>query len=476
MSKNCYDIVFRGEILDGFETLQVKDVFARTFAVEMPVVDRLFRRKKTTIKSRLDAKTAELYRHRFSSLGMAVDLVDQTEKPERADEVKPDVPLKQKPTSGNKIRSQSQIAVLAAQAADRAANYAVKRVLEKAPDQPVTPAAAPAADSTDFILHKSHFRFNGTGGEYFGIWIVNLLLTILTLGIYSPWAKVRSKQYFYGNTQMHGSCFEYTADPRRILLGRFIAFIFFLVFTVMSEITIVTAVISWALLILFLPWIARQSLRFNARYSSYRNVSFRFTGSLGGAFMVFVVWPILAVMTAGILFPMALHRQQHYILGNHAYGTQPFQFSGPLSDYYKMGLLLLLCSVGGGLAVFFFAVTVSVVPAVLAGMLIYIYFMAISGVYLANLKFNHMVVGGHRFEAKWTVGSYFRLILVNTLATMVTLGLFLPWARIRSAQYAAAHTQALVRGDLDRFVAAETEKPSALGEGMADIFDMDIAA
>jgi len=35
------------------------------------------------------------------------------------------------------------------------------------------------------------FVFHGTGREYFKIWIVNLVLTIATLGIYAAWAKVR---------------------------------------------------------------------------------------------------------------------------------------------------------------------------------------------------------------------------------------------------------------------------------------------
>ena len=38
--------------------------------------------------------------------------------------------------------------------------------------------------------------FEGKTSEYFGIWIVNLLLSLLTLGIYSAWAKVRRKKYF----------------------------------------------------------------------------------------------------------------------------------------------------------------------------------------------------------------------------------------------------------------------------------------
>ncbi|MFT6387486.1 MAG: hypothetical protein ACJAUP_000857 [Cellvibrionaceae bacterium] len=41
-------------------------------------------------------------------------------------------------------------------------------------------------------------RFEGKGFEYFKIWMVNILLTIVTLGLYYPWAKVRHLRYFYG--------------------------------------------------------------------------------------------------------------------------------------------------------------------------------------------------------------------------------------------------------------------------------------
>lgn len=54
-------------------------------------------------------------------------------------------------------------------------------------------------------------RFCGSGSEYFRIWIVNLLLTIVTLGIYSAWAKVRTLQYFYRNTQLGGRASTTTA-------------------------------------------------------------------------------------------------------------------------------------------------------------------------------------------------------------------------------------------------------------------------
>ena len=71
--------------------------------------------------------------------------------------------------------------------------------------------------------HQYHFEFTGKGPEFFRIWIVNTLLSILTLGIYSAWAKVRTNQYFYGNTKLDDSSFQYLADPIKILKGRLVA-------------------------------------------------------------------------------------------------------------------------------------------------------------------------------------------------------------------------------------------------------------
>ena len=43
---------------------------------------------------------------------------------------------------------------------------------------------------------------SGAAGVYFRIWIVNLFFTLITFGIYSAWAKVRKKKYFYGSTRL----------------------------------------------------------------------------------------------------------------------------------------------------------------------------------------------------------------------------------------------------------------------------------
>ncbi|MDR3346857.1 MAG: DUF898 domain-containing protein, partial [Campylobacteraceae bacterium] len=45
------------------------------------------------------------------------------------------------------------------------------------------------------VFENTRFEFRGNATDFFAIWFVNLLLSLITLGIYSPWAKVRNNQY-----------------------------------------------------------------------------------------------------------------------------------------------------------------------------------------------------------------------------------------------------------------------------------------
>ena len=107
--------------------------------------------------------------------------------------------------------------------------------------------------------------FTGKGGEYFGIWIVNLLLSIITFGIYSAWAKVRRKKYFYNNTLIEGVGFDYHANPIAILKGRVIAFVIFVLFNVLAGFSPILYGILLIAFIIALPWIIVRGFTFNAR-------------------------------------------------------------------------------------------------------------------------------------------------------------------------------------------------------------------
>jgi uncharacterized membrane protein YjgN (DUF898 family) len=72
------------------------------------------------------------------------------------------------------------------------------------------------------------------------------------------------------------------------------------------------------------------------------------------------------------------------------------------------------------------------------------------------------------------VRGYLFIVLTNTLATAATLGIFHPWAKVRTLRYKAQHLSLLPAGDLNVFVAAKQSAVSAVGDASGDFFDFDL--
>ncbi len=186
---------------------------------------------------------------------------------------------------------------------------------------------------------RASLEFKGSGSEYFKIWIVNLFLSILTLGIYSAWAKVRRKRYLYGNTSIKGASFEYHASPITILKGRLIAVALLIVYSVLSELFPLVGFFLLILLFAFIPWIVWRSLRFNARMTSLRNVHFSFKGRLGKSYLFYLVIPFIFPLLISSLFSFG------YSVLVYEYPIENFYnyFSDLINfpDYYPTEILIL---------------------------------------------------------------------------------------------------------------------------------------
>ncbi|WP_052185155.1 YjgN family protein [Methylotenera versatilis] len=184
--------------------------------------------------------------------------------------------------------------------------------------------------------------FKGNTAEYFGIWIVNLLLTILTLGIYSAWAKVRRKKYFYNNTLIEDVGFDYHAKPVSILKGRIIAFIFFFGYSFSANINPILPIVFMLILFAFIPWLVVRGSIFNARNSSHRGLRFDFIGTTGEAVKVFIVLPILIIFTLGLIIPYISHQKNRFLMNGHQFGLSQFEMSSVVKQFYKVYLVVLI--------------------------------------------------------------------------------------------------------------------------------------
>jgi uncharacterized membrane protein YjgN (DUF898 family) len=386
-----------------------------------------------------------------------------------------------------------------------------------APSEPTPPAPGERPPEP----RRCRLRFTGTGREYFGIWIVNLLLTIVTLGIYSAWAKVRKLQYFYRNTQLDGSAFEYHGNPVAILKGRLLAVALLVVYKVALATLGAFALIPMLAVMAAVPWLLAQSYRFRLRNSGYRGLRFRFAGAVSEAYF-FVGLPMILLLAPGALIQSGvvagdpkhpsgmlaiaiviaylvlaaiwpyLHfsfkRWQH---GHSFYGTGRGRFEARAREFYG--------AYGAAAAILFFVtipafLLIGVISALSdtpgpsaarTGMVVGIVFAALF--YVAALLVGSLVTAGIQnatwsgtrlasvaFSGDMRAGRLAGIMLGNILMVIVSLGLLIPVAVMRLMKYKIESIEVLDADALARFVGDEIgTQVGTLGEGAIDVMDFD---
>lgn len=140
-------------------------------------------------------------------------------------------------------------------------------------------------------------KFGGSGSEYFKIWIVNIFLTLITLGLYYPWAKVRNNRYFYANTTLEQRKFEYHATGKQLFVGYLIGMVLLIAYLIIQSVSPTGSIVVVLGLFIGLPWIIWRSLMFSMRMTSFSNVRFGFKGELGGAYVNYMGLPFVALLS-----------------------------------------------------------------------------------------------------------------------------------------------------------------------------------
>ena len=378
-------------------------------------------------------------------------------------------------------------------------------------DSLLPPGAVQIATQTQMVpqIQTLPLHFSGQAGEFFRIWIVNVLLSVVTLGIYSPWARVRTRQYFYGHTRLDGHSFEYTAQPLALLRGFLLVGVLFVVYSVSQRVGAyqwISYVLAGLFFVLY-PWLVYRSLRFNAASTVYRGLSFRFHGTARAAYVAYFLLLLSVPFTLGLTYPLALWMQRRYLLENGAYGTARTRWGKDVGPVY----LSFLIALGIGVAV-----------ASSVALLIFAAFLLIglsgsldrlprhpdtaaSGSAQVVLFFGLLALGYTvvliTYTALWQyirsallkyslqdlyVGETLRLQATfspvrlawigvsNLLAQVVSLGLLTPWAAVRRSRYLLGGIAVQSIASLDDFQADAGDSESALGEAAHEFFNFDL--
>ena len=348
--------------------------------------------------------------------------------------------------------------------------------------------AAQAANAA--VRYRIEFRADSN--EYFKIWIVNLALTIATLGIYSAWAKVRKLRYFYGSAILAGSSFGYHADPWKILKGRAIAAVLVGSYVAARFISPIATLIVAVILMLVTPWLIVKSRIFALRVTSWRGLRFDFRADYSGAYRTLLGWFALGVVSFGLLMPRFTRERYRFIVTRSGFGGSSFECNPGIKRFYKtafaaLGIVLAIGIVAG----LFFGVFVVALSAahpkspstlLLAGnifiLVLYAFLLptVLGYTHARNLNevFGHTSLGPHKLHSSLSAGRLIGIYFTNGLAMLLTLGLLTAWAQVRLARYRFETLEVEAYGSLDEFVAAAaTQVPGAAGEEISSLFDID---
>lgn len=351
--------------------------------------------------------------------------------------------------------------------------------------------ALPEGVAPPSTFHRHPVQFTAQAGEFFRIWIVNILLSIITLGIYSAWAKVRTNQYLYSHTKIAGHAFRYLANPLQILKGRLIAVAVFAIFALLSQFsTMASLVLSLAMLAAF-PWLMLQSLKFKLRMTAYRNVRFGFHGTYGGVFYHFILLPILSVFTLYLTMPYVLKEMDAYVYNNISFGGKKASVELTHGTYYSSALLIIGVVLGAGVVAGVVGTSVAAAIGLLSADLAkVVILLLLAGLYLLlgvvthaiwkcrvrNYVFNQLKIEQvASFESSMGIASYSLVVASNAIAVACTVGLAYPWALIRLQQYTCEHTHVLLSDEIEQMTDPTRQGASAFAEEASDLYDVDFA-
>lgn len=357
-------------------------------------------------------------------------------------------------------------------------------------------------------------QFSGSGSEYFRIWIVNLLLTIVTLTLYYPFAKARHLAYFHANTRVDGDALAFHGDPKKMLRGYLLVVLFSVTYVAAGRFSPVAAGIAGLAFAAMWPALWRASLRFRLANTSWRGLRMRFSGSTRGAYAVFLplVLPLglLAGVTAMVpsepgaeppwwvglvaigallavvaLWPMWFARARRYQQDHSHWAGEQARLGAGTGAFYAWGLrgiglsllVALVAGVGvGGLAAALGAGEVGVFFGLFAA---YVAALAVAWPYgvarLQNLVWGRTTSAHLRFHSRLGARALGWLMARNLLLTIVTLGLYRPFAAVATARLRLEAVQIEIDGDPAEWRQRMAERmDDAAGDFAGDFFGIDL--
>lgn len=349
-------------------------------------------------------------------------------------------------------------------------------------------------------LEKPILAFVGDPIEYLGIFYTNLFLNILTLGFYYPWSKVKSYKYFFNNTQLNGTGFQFHGTGKELLKGFliFAGFILFLIGLYAGAIYLAVKeqvfwVIGIAVIVYLLafasifPFAMHRRMKYLSGRTTWRGVQWGFNGNLKKLFKRYFLDILAIVFTFGIYIFWFKKNNIQYRIDNLKLGNIWFKFKGEGGElffvYLVIGFNLMAVF---GIILLPISLILSIIdiprPELLFNVLNYIIAIVFSPLitlkYMLEYYFNNTRI--HQDDkmvsmyVKFPILSIVQKLSKTFLLTIVTFGIYAPVFGVEMYKYFLEGVK--MKGELYMSDVQQTQEEynENTGETLGDFLDLDI--
>lgn len=336
------------------------------------------------------------------------------------------------------------------------------------------------------FLLRNRLRYVGTGSDLFGIYIVNMLLSIVTLGLYYPWAKAATSKYTYANTQLDNSPFQFHGTGKEIFMGFIKAVGIFIlwyaavvaaIFLLPTGLKIMAVIALYLAFLAFIPIAVHGALRYRLSRTSWQGIHFGYRGDRNELIALYFGQALLTIVTFGIYGFWFIQNFNRYTINNIRFGSAKMVYTGEGGTYFYVAIKGYGVLIGGFVLAWLFtamgapAAITSVIPFILFGVYSFWWGRDLFDYFVDNLAIEK---DGqiYEFQSCMTVGTYASLLIVNILLLVFTLGLGAAWVTTRTLSTVMDNVLLDERFNVNELTQTETEYRDATGEDMADMMDI----
>jgi uncharacterized membrane protein YjgN (DUF898 family) len=307
-------------------------------------------------------------------------------------------------------------------------------------------------------------KFNGSGGALFGILIVNFLLTVITLGLYYPWAKAKRMKYMYAETELDGSRFTFHGTGPEMFKGFIKAIgililiyaVFFMSILSGNAVLRIVGVLFFIFVIFLIgPLAIHGSMKYRMSRTSWRSIHFGYRGDRKELVIMYLKGIFLTIITLYIYLAWFACHLRRFIIGNIRFGSIGFKYVGKGGDLFVMNLKGFFLSI------------------LTLGIYSFWWFRDMMKFYVDNIK---IVKNDTEYNIKFngSAGDIFILFLINYFLVIITLGIAIPWVMVRNVKF--IYENSMIDGEFDTSNIQQTEADykDATGEDMLDMLDLNI--